>query len=104
MDDLNNRFFYMKNYLVIISILFLFSCSEEEETPQQKEFIKFCYYASNTNISKSECSCIYKDLIKSSYTKQEMQRILKDDYPQEVLLDVKNRFSKNLMKSYKGCK
>lgn len=95
----------MKNYfLIIISTLSLFSYSEEEQSQQQKDFIKFCYYSSNTNISKSECSCIYKDLIRASYTKQEMQKILKDDYPEELLLDIKNRFTKNLMKSYQQCK
>lgn len=94
----------MKNKLIfILTIVFLYGCSDEQ-TPQEKNFIKYCYYGTNTQISKNECSCIYKDLLKSSYTEQEMANILTDNYPAEQLIEVKNNLTRNLLKSYQTCK
>lgn len=93
----------MKKYLTILCFpFFLYGCSEEE-SHVQKEFIKFCYYGTKTRMSKSDCSCIYKDLISSSYSEQEMLKILTDDYPMEQWDSVKNKLTINILKSYKKC-
>ena len=86
-----------------LSCVLLVGCSEEQSA-QEKEFIKACHYSSNTRISKSECSCIYKDLLNKTYSEEDMSNILTDNYPVEQLIQVKNDFTKNLFKSYQQCK
>lgn len=84
--------------LIILFIFILLGCSDEQSV-QEKEFIKQCYYSSNTQISKSECECIYSDIL-NTYSIEYLDKIMKDDFPREQLVSVKNQFRDNILKSY----
>lgn len=92
----------MKKWIILFTFI-LAGCSDEKSV-QEKEFIKQCYYSSNTQISKSECECIYSDIL-NTYSIEDLDKIMKDDLPKEQLVSVKNQFRDNLLKSYMGkCK
>lgn len=92
----------MKRKYIILIALGISACSEPQ-SEQEKEFVKFCYYNSNTMISKDSCSCIYKDL-REKYSESEMTKLLKDDYPREQLHLIKEKFQRNLLNSLQKCK
>lgn len=92
-----------KNMLVASFILSLFGCSDPQ-SEVEKEFVKVCYYGSNTHMSKDVCGCIYKDLINSVYSETEIAKILRDDYPQDQIYATKNKLRDSTMKSYLKCK
>lgn len=59
---------FMNNYFIFFVSLFLCSCSVDEETALQKQFVHGCIHAGNP---ADTCHCIYDD-ISQHYDKEEM--------------------------------
>lgn len=89
--------------LLLLSSLLLANCSDDGEyiSKQEKEFVKAC---TSSPISKSECRCIYSDLMKNVYSEEEMENILNNAIPASQATLVKNKLRDDILRSYANCK